>query len=223
MLSRKPVLARSRRATADTGARGFSLIELMVALVVGLIVSAAAISFVVSVAKANSEDIQVTRLTQELRSVSEVITREIRRARFVSDPIGNVAQGGAPPLVNDAVTGANIDAVNKYFRCITLVYDRPPTEAAGTLRRTIYWNTTDNRVYLSDQATCTGGQAISSPEVTISRLSFDDDTNATNTPAAIDGFVRIVVAGRLSAGRGDLQTLTRSFQQDTYIRSGKVD
>lgn len=197
----------------------------MVALIVGLIVSAAAITFVVSVAKANSEDIQVTRLSQELRSVSEVITREIRRARFVSDPIGNVTQGvaGAAPLSNDAIAGASVDGTNTFYRCITLLYDRPPTEPAGTLRRTIYWNVNDGRIYLSNQATCTGGEPISSAEVTITRLSFDDDLTPTNTPAAIDGFVRTIVAGRLSAGQGDLQTLTRTFQQDTYIRSGKVN
>lgn len=212
---------------------GFSLVELMVALVVGLIVSGAAIGFVVSVAKANSEDIQVTRLTQELRSVSEVITRDIRRARFVVDPIGNVAQGAAvtPPLQNDAITVS--DAIteggtgDRYYRCLSLVYDRPSTETAGTVRRTFYLD--GGRIYLSN-VLCdavprpgAAANAISSAEVTITRLSFDNDSTLDNSPAAIDGFVRTGVAGRLAMATGDLASLTRTFQQDTYIRSGRVE
>jgi len=199
------------------------LIELMVGLVVGLIVAGAAVGFVVSVAKANSDDIQVTRLTQELRAVSEVVNREIRRARYVSDPIGNVTQGaaGPPPLVNDTVTVSDSPNGAGSVDCITLRYDRPPTEAPGTVTRTVYLDT--GRVYFSGTAGCSGGEAISSPEVTITQLSFDNDTSSSNAAAPIEGFVRTTVGGQLATAVGDLASLTRTFQQDTYIRSGKVD
>ena len=90
---------------------------MMVALVVGLIVSGAAAAFVASIAKANSQDLQVTRLTQELRAVSEVVSREIRRARYVADPLANIAQGGVagpndPYSILDSAIGAGIDRLH---------------------------------------------------------------------------------------------------------------
>lgn len=203
---------------------GFTLIEMMVALVVGLIVSGAAIAFLVSIAKVNKENLQVTRLTQELRAVSEVINREVRRARFVADPIGNVAQGAGAPIKNDDVyIGAN---------CISVAYNLPPTEtsdtalAPATVRKTIHLS--GGRVYVNTSlaATCASpgvGEAISSPEVTISTLSFDNDTDTANALGAVDGFVRTVVAGRLTNAIGDLASVTRTYQQDAYIRSGKVN
>lgn len=197
-------------------APGFTLVELMVALVVGLIVTLAAVGFVVSVARANSEDIQVTRLNQELRALSEVINREIRRARYVSDPIGNVTQAGVGvPQENDDVT------VNAAQNCISLEYDQPPTEGAGTVARAIYLN--GGFVYLSGTTACSGGQAISSPQLTITELSFDNDTDPTNGVPDITNHVWTRIGGKLSNGVGNLATLVRTFQQDTYIRSGEVE
>ncbi|MBW3550191.1 MAG: prepilin-type N-terminal cleavage/methylation domain-containing protein [Proteobacteria bacterium] len=80
--------------TVPARAHGFSLVELMVAVVVGLAVVLATLGFVVSVAQANSENIQVTRLTQELRAITEVMTRELRRARYTADPVSLIASGG---------------------------------------------------------------------------------------------------------------------------------
>lgn len=201
--------------------RGFTLVEMMVALAVGLIVSGAAAAFVVSIAKANSQDLQVTRLTQELRAVSEVVNREIRRARYVRDPLANVAQGGVagpndPITISDAANGAG--AVD----CISLLYDRPPTETpAVTVTRTIYLD--NGRVYVADGSACSAGEAISSREVTITELSFDNDVDPANAAAPVNAFVRTRVGGKLTQAVGEIASLSRTFQQDTHIRSGKVN
>jgi len=73
--------------------RGFSLIEMMVAITVGLIVAAAAVALIVSIDQANSETIQSARLTGELRALATVVTDDIMRARRVNDPIAMVGQG----------------------------------------------------------------------------------------------------------------------------------
>lgn len=209
-----------RRQKSPSRQRGFTLVEMMVALVVGLIVSGAAAAFVVSIAKANSQDLQVTRLTQELRAVSEVVNREIRRARYVADPLANIAQGGVtspndPISILDSASGAGSTD------CISLKYDRSPSEAGTPVTRTIYLDS--GRVYVTDLGTCSGGQAISSPEVTITEFSFDNDTNAANGVAAVDTFVRSRVGGHLNQVVGELSSLNRTFQQDSHIRSGKVN
>lgn len=208
---------RRRRSSSVPGVAGFTLVELLIAMVIALVVSFAAISFFLSLARANSDQLQTTRLTQELRAISEVVGREIRRARYVADPIGNVTQAGAgtPPQDNDALT------INAAGNCLSLQYDRPPSEASGLVERAIYLD--NGRVYLSSTTSCSGGAAISSEQVVISGLSFDNDTSPPYDSSAVARFVRARVSGRLASATGDLATLTRTFQQDIYIRSGEVD
>jgi prepilin-type N-terminal cleavage/methylation domain-containing protein len=215
LIKSNPGMPCRSKALSATG--GFTLVELLIAMVISLIVSFAAISFFLSLARANSEDLRVTRLTQELRAISEVVGREIRRARYVADPIGNVAQAGVgtPPQDNDALT------INAAGNCLSLQYDRPPSEAAGLIQRAIYLD--NGRVYLSSTTACSGGTAISSEQVVISGLAFDNDMTAPYDSTPVASFVRARVSGRLASATGDLATLTRTFQQDVYIRSGEVD
>lgn len=67
--------------------RGFSLIELMIALTAGLIVIGAVGAFTISSLQANAEYIQATRLNQELRNSLDFTTRELRRAGYDEDAV----------------------------------------------------------------------------------------------------------------------------------------
>jgi Tfp pilus assembly protein PilW len=73
--------------------RGFSLIEMMVSIVIGMIVALGAVSLIVAIDRSNSETIQSTRLNQELRSIAAVISNDLKRARRIDDPIAKVGQG----------------------------------------------------------------------------------------------------------------------------------
>lgn len=76
-------------------AKGFSLIELMVSVTIGLIVAAGAVTLIVAIDKSNSETIQATRLTQELRTLSGVIADDLKRTLRLYDPIAEVGQGNS--------------------------------------------------------------------------------------------------------------------------------
>lgn len=118
---------------------GFSLVELMIAVVAGLIVTGAALMFTISSLQANSEFVQSTRLNQELRSSMDFVTRELRRASYddasityVLNPAGSAPSPFAPILVQD---GGNADdatdpdsTANNDVDCIIYAYDR----TAGT-------------------------------------------------------------------------------------------
>jgi len=82
--------ARNHRGSAA----GFTLIEMMVAMVLGLIVIAAVLAFIFSLIRANSETVLSTRLNQELRATMAVVAADVRRARGLKDPISAVGQGG---------------------------------------------------------------------------------------------------------------------------------
>jgi uncharacterized membrane protein len=61
---------------------GFGLIELMVAMVAGLVVLSAVLMFIASMGQSVSTNIRSIRLMQELRSSLNVIEREIRRSGY---------------------------------------------------------------------------------------------------------------------------------------------
>ena len=62
--------------------RGVTLIELMVAMVISLIVSTAMVLLMANTIGTSSQTIQMTRLTQEMRTAMQLITRDLRRANY---------------------------------------------------------------------------------------------------------------------------------------------
>ncbi len=99
--------------------RGFSLIELMIALVAGLIVSYAVVAFTMSSMKSNGEYVQSARLTQELRNSLNLVTRDLRRAGYDEDAMGHLAAGTNSPFVPILIQNAGADD-----SCIIYAYDR---------------------------------------------------------------------------------------------------
>lgn len=129
--------------------RGFSLVEMMVALVAGLIVSAAVVAFMLSSMKSNGEYVQSTRLTQELRNTLDLAVRDISRAgandfalHFVALPntspfaptfIKDGAGAGAPEM-GGVVTAGDVDTYVNADQdgCVLYAYDRSyPNNAAA--------------------------------------------------------------------------------------------
>lgn len=67
--------------------RGFSLVEMMVGITVGLIIASGAMTFYVNTVKSNADTLGLAVLNQNLRAIMDVMVRDIRRAGYVtSDP-----------------------------------------------------------------------------------------------------------------------------------------
>lgn len=200
---------RSSRA----GMVGLSLVELMIALVVGLIVSGAAVALVVSIMKANAETIRATRLTQELRTTTEIVSRELRRARSVTDPIANVGLASASMLkACNAITPASGVA-----SCATFGYDCNSATNA-TFKAVGLDGNGKVRLLTSTSAvpacpTASTGTQLSSDTVTITSLTFTAD--ATNA----DKYT-ISVKGKFN---DDPTGLVRSISQVVRIRSTAIN
>lgn len=64
----------------NTRNRGFTLIELMVSLVLGLVVIGGVMGVFMSTYQANSQNIKAIRLNEEMRAVVSLMSRDIRRA-----------------------------------------------------------------------------------------------------------------------------------------------
>jgi prepilin-type N-terminal cleavage/methylation domain-containing protein len=164
--------------------RGFTLVEMMVALALGLIVVAAVLAFIFSLIRANSETVLDTRLNQELRATMAVIAGEVQRARAIRDPIAAVGQDGAIDYNNDGVVDA-VDAdfpqilVEEDGSCVRYAY----FDGAAIVYRAIYL--ADGRVGMASSATragatCGGGAPLNTAHgVEITDLEFEYDEAVT--------------------------------------------
>lgn len=88
--------------------RGFGLIELMISILLGLIVIAAVTSLVLATLRVDTETLRMTRLTQDLRSVMALVTRDIRRAGYWPYAIEDIGSG-ASLNPHDAMTFDDVD------------------------------------------------------------------------------------------------------------------
>ena len=112
-----------------TRSHGFSLVELMVSLVAGLIVIGAVGAFMISSFQSNADFVAATRLSQELRNSMDFISRELRRAgydetaaKYVALPSGSTATSNFAPIrMLDADANDIVDD-----ECVIYAYDRTP-------------------------------------------------------------------------------------------------
>ena len=98
---------------------GFSVIELMVAMVITLVVTLITISIAASVFQANTQSIYMIQLTQEMRSAIQLISRDIRRSGYNDDSLASFL---ATEAIGSGVTMGSLDADN-IANCLQVQYD----------------------------------------------------------------------------------------------------
>lgn len=175
-------------STSGRFAHGFTLVEMMVAMVLGLLVVAAVLAFIFSLIRANSETVLSTRLNQELRGTMALIANDLRRARGLSDPIAAVNQGGTVANIYSNV------AIPNTKDCVRYSY---AAEGGSKPFRAIRLDAASGKIELvqNDTAgavTCaTSGTSINSDGVEITDLVLEYD------PASNGRRIAVVLTGRL--------------------------
>ena len=124
-----------------TSSRGFSLVELLVALIAGLIIVAAAGTLYVSILRANAASVQLSALNLGMQSLMDIMERDIRRAGYFASAAQNLERtnAGTPVLApsnRDAMFALHVSAgsttlqdlqrisvVAPLYDCILLRYD----------------------------------------------------------------------------------------------------
>lgn len=194
-------------------ASGFTLVEMMVAMVLGLIVTGAVLALVVALMKSNQQTIQATRLTQELRATAAVVAAEVRRSRGVMDPLSVAKLPGGNPFKDiDTSTAGCIrygyeGGAGGDFRVIRLEGSKVVLGSAAT----------------SAAATCAiTGTELTSDGVEITGLTFTRlplDAGGNPPPADRVRQIQITVTGRLANPDPGLVGVTRSIVQSVYVPS----
>lgn len=117
-----------RQGLPATRQLGVSLIELMVAIVLGLIVIGALVTFVISSITSYGDGTKMTRLTQDLRAGMSLVVRDIRRAGYDDEAVKSA--------MTSKPTSAYLNLVVKEANagCMAYTYDRG---GAGSDRKSV--------------------------------------------------------------------------------------
>lgn len=95
-----------------------TLVETMVALVLGLIVAAAMLAMMSNTLGSGTRTIEMARLQQEIRTVMQLVTRDVRRSAYNAEAIrcfGNIDCGSDGTFPNGLPGEISISAANDCF------------------------------------------------------------------------------------------------------------
>jgi Tfp pilus assembly protein PilW len=209
--------------------RGFNIVELMVALTLGLLVSIAVISFVVSTIQSTNAAMQATRLNQELRSLAEVVAREIRRARATTDPLANVGSGcdrnASTPATTDDCSGLDVmrSLDMSTAGCIRFGYQGGTGGNFRAIRRNVVGGVGSvllSRGTRADTECTDPGTTISSDIIDVTALTFEGAITDPGPPVVrSNNGINLTLSGRLRNGPAGVQ-FEKTYQTTVFIRSG---
>ncbi|GGC03729.1 hypothetical protein GCM10011352_32440 [Marinobacterium zhoushanense] len=192
---------------------GFTLIELMIALLLGLIVTAIAISMYVSTLGITRQTVTSVRLSQEMRTVMDMMVRDIRRSGYwaggslTGNPHAAVVSGGLPVNVFTSPKSSDSDS------CVVLSYDYD-ADGAATIEHLMGYRMDDAQgaveVLWASSSTLTGDvdcsvlpsnwQNLTDNSTTvITQLLFQRLPSAASFASAAARSIRITLRGESSS------------------------
>ncbi|MFG0833016.1 PilW family protein [Aeromonas bivalvium] len=205
---------------------GFSLVELMVSMVAGLILVAAVTALFATILKANSTAMKVSRLNQEIQAITDMMARDIQRAGYdASAATASRMVSGAGPspfyfdtdvdLMSETATGSNL------YRCVRVSYDENgngvlDNSASSSFETLVYsYSSADKGIKLATgaSAACNGGSLLSTDntiEITSLTLNLLSSSQVSGARA-----MQLNIAGRYK----DNVALTLNLQRDIKLRN----
>jgi len=181
--------------------QGVTLIELMIGLLVGAVITGGVINIYNNTLKSSTENLNLARLNQDLRAMMDLMVRDMRRAGYVTDqPEANDGNGDG---INDDLTsnpffdsnqpGATTDLMVLDGNCILYSYNRDnDTPATVAANKFLGFKLQDQqlRMRMSGATTddCNDGawENITEPEVEIPGLTFNLTETVYNPSSMIN-------------------------------------
>jgi Tfp pilus assembly protein PilW len=111
-----------RKAFSTSGNRGFGLVEMMVSITSGMVVSGAAISFLVASMNSNTNYVRTARFTQDLRNNMGYVTSELRRAGYDESAMRYIALSASSNVISPFAP-MKIVRGNSDDSCVIYAYD----------------------------------------------------------------------------------------------------
>ncbi len=191
---------------------GYTLIELMIAMAIGLLLVAAVITLYVSMSGSNMDYLKSVRLNHELRSTMALMVRDIRRAGHNQDAaIESIAASSINPFSNSAVgastvapTVLTVTGTSTVDKTVAFSYDDDDDANIDTYGyRLNVVSDVGTIQYCSDDSTTTGTacsswQALTDSDlIDVDVLEFDEDTINVAAGTFIIRRVTITMTGKL--------------------------
>lgn len=164
--------------------QGTSLVEVMVALSISLLVSAAMVALMSNSLASTARIVQMTKLSDDLRTAMQIMSRDVRRSNYTADSVFCFANpdcgtDGSLSLPGDVIINTDND-------CFTFLLDRDhdgdATEnSAGGFRRTTSNGVGLLQMWVGDEspdcaASDTNWTNLTDPDIMeITAFSVDDD------------------------------------------------
>jgi len=210
--------------------KGFSLIELLVAITTGLLVTGTAVALMGNVIGTSTVNIGMVRMNDEIRTTMDVVSREVRRVGFDGNSLDKFGEACSfqEPMANLVVNAS----------CIQFAYDRDQNGSINTGT-----DITEQGVFRLTQpagqpgrvefqygqnVACnspSGWQDLTNPNlVDITTLTFNNQSNLVAVPGSPAGInlqqLQISITGEMTTSGGD--TYTRSLNESIRIRNDAV-
>jgi prepilin peptidase dependent protein B len=194
---------------------GLTLIELMIAMVIGLIIVASVIGLFISMMSSNTTNLNEIRLNQELRAAMSLMTRDIRRAGYnggsaavagVSNPFSTDASSAGTASTALKIGAGNDDVMFAYDVDFDGVLDNGEVLGYQLASNTL-------QLCLADSvANCTTWQSLTDPDVvSITGLSFTE-TDASSAMAQFKQ-VTISLTGQWTKDSDFTRTVTETIKR----------
>lgn len=177
---------------------GFNIVELMVAMVAGLLLVAAVTSLFATILKANQIAMQTSRLNQELQSITDMIARDVQRAGYDASAATStrLASGALP---SEFYFNTSTDLASG---CIVVSYDGrdedQPSSANGTSEdneAVVYSYRADRSVWMVELS-----PPVSTPVSTLQQCNSDGERISTNDIIDITALTFSLLGSSVSSG-----------------------
>lgn len=191
--------------------KGITLIELMIAILIGLIVLSATIGIFVTSLKSNSDTLKMIRLNQELQAVMTLMTRDIRRSGYWGVTTTGTVNAYATTAWDNVVTN----------ECLVLAYD---VDNDGTTSGNDYvaYQWVDDRIEMSiSTALPTCGDDW--PDVTDPAVvNISQPILSLNRYAAGDNFIYVLTL-ELTGNLVDDSFVSRTLKETIRLRNDVIN
>jgi prepilin peptidase dependent protein B len=195
--------------------RGVSLVELMVAIVLGMLVIAASLALYANTFGVNASALRVARLNNELRAVMTAVTRDLRRAGY---------NGAASAALANPFGGLTLSASGTQ---ITFTYDLDSNGALGSAEQFGYRFSSASGL-IQSTTNGTNWEAVTDPgRIWITGFVVTDDSPAAVSMGSASGTIvnvqvrayTVTLTGTTTSGG---QTFTRVLRETVRVRNEGV-
>jgi len=230
--NRKPVHTSMRRQA------GFSLMEAVVAMSISLVVTASMVAMMANSLGSTSRIVNMTKLSDDLRSTMQMLTRDVRRASYNANAM--FCYGNENCFSDGSVTLAGDLVINNAQDCFTFQLDRlhdgnSTNDAAGGFRRRVEGDVGALEMWTGNNApNCAAGAGgnwvrVTNPDsmnITAFNINDDDlsytqvifDDGAGNTISQRVRKVRFQIDANLVSATG----ITRHMEDVISVRNDLI-